>query len=126
MEEPSYSTVDVVELTGATYRQLDYWSRTGTLVAAVEARGSGTQRRYTYRQALIARVLTVLAAHGARGPVLRGVAATLCDWPFFEAQVIVDRDGYLDLYAAGDGWVVDLAAAREYVDTKAGRVLAAS
>lgn len=40
----------VCSIVGITYRQLDYWARTGLLRPSIaEARGSGTQRRYSYR-----------------------------------------------------------------------------
>lgn len=45
-----FSTPEACELTGATYRQADHWSRTGVLVPIVDARGSGTARRYTLRE----------------------------------------------------------------------------
>ena len=36
-------------MVGITYRQLDYWARTGLLRPSIsEARGSGSQRRYSY------------------------------------------------------------------------------
>ena len=39
----------VCALVGITYRQLDYWARTGLLRPSIaDARGSGTQRRYSY------------------------------------------------------------------------------
>jgi DNA-binding transcriptional MerR regulator len=39
----------VCTVVGITYRQLDYWARTDLLRPSVsEARGSGTQRRYSY------------------------------------------------------------------------------
>ena len=40
----------VCELVGITYRQLDYWARTGLLTPSItQAKGSGTQRRYSMR-----------------------------------------------------------------------------
>jgi hypothetical protein len=39
----------VCSVVGITYRQLDYWARTDLLRPSItEARGSGTQRRYSY------------------------------------------------------------------------------
>lgn len=49
-----HRTADVAVLAGATYRQVDHWARTGVLVPAVEARGSGSSRTYTTRQVQVA------------------------------------------------------------------------
>lgn len=43
---------------GITYRQLDYWARTGLVVPEIrEAGGSGTQRLYSFRDILLLRVV---------------------------------------------------------------------
>jgi DNA-binding transcriptional MerR regulator len=41
------SSVEVCRLTGVTYRQLDYWVRTGLVLPHTCARGSGTHRRWS-------------------------------------------------------------------------------
>lgn len=112
------SAPEVCRVTGASYRQLDYWSRTGVLRAAREARGSGTQRRYTIIQARVARVLFILARLGARHAVLREVAAVLLDdGPEWEEPAgITARGAILPAWDTRlDGWLVDLPAARERV-----------
>jgi DNA-binding transcriptional MerR regulator len=44
----SYSSQQVCAMTGVTYRQLDYWTRTGLVHPSLcEARGSGSRRRWT-------------------------------------------------------------------------------
>src|SRR5579862_921470 len=44
-----YRGPQVCKVVGITYRQLDYWARTGLLLPSInEARGSGSQRRYSY------------------------------------------------------------------------------
>ena len=41
-----------------TYRQLDYWARTGLVVPSIRnAEGSGTQRLYSFRDILLLRVV---------------------------------------------------------------------
>ncbi|WP_370318083.1 MerR family transcriptional regulator [Tessaracoccus sp. OH4464_COT-324] len=43
---------------GITYRQLDYWARTGLVVPSIqEAGGSGTQRLYSFGDILLLRVV---------------------------------------------------------------------
>ncbi|MCL2784126.1 MAG: MerR family transcriptional regulator [Propionibacteriaceae bacterium] len=43
---------------GITYRQLDYWARTGLVIPQIRmAEGSGTQRLYSFRDLLMLRVI---------------------------------------------------------------------
>src|SRR5690625_6418523 len=43
---------------GITYRQLDYWARTGLVEPAIRpATGSGTQRLYSFRDILVLKVV---------------------------------------------------------------------
>jgi DNA-binding transcriptional MerR regulator len=43
---------------GITYRQLDYWARTGLVAPSVRtATGSGTQRLYSFRDILVLKVV---------------------------------------------------------------------
>lgn len=50
---------------GITYRQLDYWARTGLLEPSVRsASGSGTQRLYSFRDILVLKVVKRLLDTG--------------------------------------------------------------
>lgn len=50
---------------GITYRQLDYWARTGLVEATVRtAGGSGTQRLYSFRDILLLKVIKRLLDAG--------------------------------------------------------------
>jgi DNA-binding transcriptional MerR regulator len=50
---------------GITYRQLDYWARTGLVVPGVRAAGgSGTQRLYSFRDILLLKVIKRLIDAG--------------------------------------------------------------
>jgi DNA-binding transcriptional MerR regulator len=52
-------------IVGITYRQLDYWARTGLLRPSLaEARGSGTQRVYSYHDVLELKVIKHLLDAG--------------------------------------------------------------
>ena len=42
-----FSSLEVCALVGVSYRQLDYWDRTGKVTATYPARGSGSHRYYT-------------------------------------------------------------------------------
>lgn len=51
---------------GITYRQLDYWARTGLVEPSVRAAsGSGSQRLYSFRDILVLRVVKQLLDAGA-------------------------------------------------------------
>ena len=50
---------------GITYRQLDYWARTGLVVPTVRgASGSGSQRLYSFRDILVLRIIKRLIDTG--------------------------------------------------------------
>jgi len=55
----------VCSIVGITYRQLDYWARTDLLRPSIsEARGSGSQRRYSYRDLVELKVIKRLLDAG--------------------------------------------------------------
>jgi DNA-binding transcriptional MerR regulator len=56
--EAGYRGPQVCSIVGITYRQLDYWARTDLLRPSItEARGSGSQRRYSYGDLLHLKVI---------------------------------------------------------------------
>jgi DNA-binding transcriptional MerR regulator len=100
----------VCALIGITYRQLDYWARTGLLRPSIaDARGSGTQRLYSYTDVVELKVIKQLLDAGislqrARRAVecLRhGLGGDLASTNL----VLVGTDSVL---AHSDGEVVDL------------------
>src|SRR3954447_18771841 len=55
----------VCKIVGITYRQLDYWARTDLIRPSIaDARGSGTQRRYSYRDLVELKVIKSLLDAG--------------------------------------------------------------
>jgi len=65
---------------GITYRQLDYWARTGLVEPSVrEAAGSGTQRLYSFRDILVLKVVKKLLDAGVSLQNIRTAIATLRD-----------------------------------------------
>ena len=49
-DEIGYRGPQVCKIVGISYRQLDYWARTDLVRPSLaDAQGSGTQRRYSYR-----------------------------------------------------------------------------
>ena len=60
----------VCGLVGITYRQLDYWARTGLLQPSVaSAKGSGSRRIYSYSDVLELKVIKQLLDAGRVTPV---------------------------------------------------------
>ncbi len=65
MTEAGFRGPQVCDIVGITYRQLDYWARTDLLKPSIsEAKGSGTQRRYSYRDLLELKVIKRLLDAG--------------------------------------------------------------
>jgi DNA-binding transcriptional MerR regulator len=63
---------------GITYRQLDYWARTGLVVPSVRsAAGSGSQRLYSFKDILVLKVVKRLLDAGVSLPNIRTAVDTL-------------------------------------------------
>jgi DNA-binding transcriptional MerR regulator len=63
--EQGYRGPQVCKIVGITYRQLDHWDRTGLLRPSLAlARGSGTQRLYSYRDVVVLRIIKQLLDAG--------------------------------------------------------------
>jgi DNA-binding transcriptional MerR regulator len=110
--DDGYRGAQVCSLVGITYRQLDYWARTGLLRPSItDATGSGSQRRYSYGDVLELKVIKRLLDAGlklqqARQAVecLRGdLGADLAS-----SQLVLA--GSRSVLAQSDGEVVDLLA----------------
>lgn len=66
------------EIVGITYRQLDYWSRTDLITPSLAAAtGSGSRRRYSYRDLLEMRAVKSLLDAGIRLELVREVFSYL-------------------------------------------------
>jgi DNA-binding transcriptional MerR regulator len=60
-----YRGPQVCKIVGITYRQLDYWARTDLLRPTIsDAKGSGTQRRYSYHDLVQLKVIKRLLDAG--------------------------------------------------------------
>ena len=80
MGEEGFSGRRAAEIVGITYRQLDYWARTDLVRPSVaDARGSGSQRRWSYRDLLELKVIKNLLDAGIRLESVREVFAYLRD-----------------------------------------------
>lgn len=68
------------EIVGISYRQLDYWARTDLLrPSLVDAAGSGSRRRYSYRDLLELKVIKSLLDSGIKLEQVRSVFSYLRD-----------------------------------------------
>jgi DNA-binding transcriptional MerR regulator len=64
---------------GITYRQLDYWARTGLVQPSVRpAHGSGTQRLYSFQDVLILKIVKRLLDAGVSLQSIRTAVRALC------------------------------------------------
>jgi DNA-binding transcriptional MerR regulator len=110
MAEEGYRGPQVCKIVGITYRQLDYWARTDLLKPSIsEARGSGTQRRYSYGDLLELKVIKRLLDGGVSLQSARRAIQTLHDNLGADLKtanlVLAGADSVL---ARSDGEVVDL------------------
>jgi len=65
VEAEGYRVPVVCKVVGISYRQLDYWARTGLVTPSVrEAGGSGTQRVYSFQDLVVLKVIKKLADAG--------------------------------------------------------------
>jgi DNA-binding transcriptional MerR regulator len=72
--DAGFSGTQAAKIVGITYRQLDYWARTDLLRPSLaEATGSGSRRRYSYRDLLELRVIKTLLDAGIRLESVREV-----------------------------------------------------
>jgi DNA-binding transcriptional MerR regulator len=63
--EPGYRGPTVTELAHITYRQLDYWARTGLVTPSIRAAdGSGSQRLYSFTDVVELRIIKRLLDAG--------------------------------------------------------------
>jgi DNA-binding transcriptional MerR regulator len=77
-EGDGYRGPQVCTVVGITYRQLDYWARTNLLKPSIaDARGSGTQRRYSYRDLVELKVIKRLLDAGISLQAARRALACL-------------------------------------------------
>lgn len=102
----------VCTIVGITYRQLDYWARTGLLRPSLaEAAGSGSKRLYSYRDVLELKVIKKLLDSGVSLQSARRAVDCLRDNLGADLAtanlVLTDTRSVL---ATSNGQVVDLLA----------------
>jgi DNA-binding transcriptional MerR regulator len=95
---------------GITYRQLDYWARTGLVEPSVRAaQGSGSQRLYSFRDILVLKVVKRLLDTGISLQQIRAAVNHLRDRGTQDlAQVTLMSDGVSVYECTSADEVVDL------------------
>jgi DNA-binding transcriptional MerR regulator len=112
----SYSGKQACEIVGISYRQLDYWDRQGVVCPSLSAaHGSGTQRKYSYRDLVRLRMVKNILDSGVQLKNARKAIEYLreeegADWQtasivLAEGSSIVarDEDALVDLVRRGQG-----------------------
>ncbi|WP_154676765.1 MerR family transcriptional regulator [Parafrankia discariae] len=95
---------------GITYRQLDYWARTGLVVPSVRgASGSGSQRLYSFRDVLVLRVVRKLLEAGVSLQNIRAAVDHLRTRGVADlAHLTLISDGSTVYECTSDDEVIDL------------------
>ncbi|HLR56310.1 MAG TPA: MerR family transcriptional regulator [Actinomycetales bacterium] len=95
---------------GITYRQLDYWARTGLVQPSVRsAAGSGSQRLYSFRDILVLKIVKRLLDTGVSLQQIRTAVTHLRERGIHDmAQITLMSDGASVYECTSPDEVVDL------------------
>ena len=109
-EDVGYRGPTACAAAGITYRQLDYWARTGLVEPSVRpAKGSGSQRLYGFRDILVLRVVKRLLDTGISLQQIRSAVAYLRQHGASDlAQITLMSDGASVYACTSPDEVVDL------------------
>lgn len=109
-EEAGYRGPIACRAAGITYRQLDYWARTGLVQPTVRnATGSGTQRLYSFRDVLVLKVVKRLLDTGVSLQQIRIAVNHLRDHGVEDlAQITLMSDGASVYECTSADEVIDL------------------
>ncbi len=95
--EVGYRGPQACKIVGITYRQLDYWTRTGLIVPSIQAAvGSGSQRLYSFNDLLQLRIIKNLLDAGMSLQKVREAldyarSSLADDWA--KATIVADGNG---------------------------------
>jgi DNA-binding transcriptional MerR regulator len=131
MAEQGYRGPQVCKIVGITYRQLDYWARTDLIRPSLaDAKGSGSQRRYSYRDLVELKVIKNLIDAGVSLQSARKAVAYLRDnlgEDIVSANLVINGGGsvlartgeeIVDLLRQGQGVlnIVPLGGVKDEID----------
>ena len=115
MAEQGYRVPEVTKIVGISYRQLDYWARTGLVRPSVkDAQGSGTQRLYSFQDLAVLKLIKRMLDSGVNLQQIRKAMATLKELkaPALGTTLVSDGnriyqvdspEAVVDLLASGQG-----------------------
>jgi hypothetical protein len=104
-----YSSLEVCQVAGITYRQLDYWVRIGRFTPEVAARGSGSQRKFSASDVRALIFMAELMRFGAQGQAVHSAVRTFRVLGAEPGPYLIDAWGHvfdLDEAPPMAGWVV--------------------
>ena len=113
--DEGFSGTQAATVVGITYRQLDYWARTDLIRPSLtDAAGSGSRRRYSYKDLLELRVIKTLLDSGIKLESVREVFDYLrehVDADIASAHLVINGssvvlcqgDELIDVLAKGQG-----------------------
>ncbi|GAB3554152.1 MerR family transcriptional regulator [Arthrobacter tumbae] len=109
-EDAGYRGPTACKAAGITYRQLDYWARTGLVEPAVRgAKGSGSQRLYGFRDILVLKVVKRLLDTGVSLQQIRSAVEHLRERGVEDlAQITLMSDGASVYECTSADEVIDL------------------
>jgi DNA-binding transcriptional MerR regulator len=109
-EDIGYRGPTVCAAAGITYRQLDYWARTGLVEPSIRgASGSGTQRLYSFRDVLVLKIVKRLLDTGVSLQQIRTAAQHLTERGIDDlATITIMSDGASVYECTSADEVVDL------------------
>jgi DNA-binding transcriptional MerR regulator len=128
----TFSGKSAADVVGITYRQLDYWARTNLIrPTAADATGSGSRRRYTYKDLLELKVVKRLLDSGIKLTSVRDVFAYMrehVDTEISSAHIVIDGssvvfcdgENLIDVLRHGQGVlnVLPLAGVKDEIDRR--------
>lgn len=125
-----FSSKQTCDIVGITYRQLDYWARTGLFSPTEQAQGSGTRRQYSYLDLVNLRVIKNMLDNGMNLKEVRRATEYLVSQGevLASADLVMTQDsvflhdannpqGLVDLVRTGQGvfTIVALSQAHNHV-----------
>ena len=127
-----FSGTQAAKVVGITYRQLDYWARTDLIRPSLsDASGSGSRRRYSYKDLLELRVIKTLLDAGIKLESVRDVFTYLREHVTTDiasahlvingsSVVLAQGEELIDVLAQGQGVlnVLSLAGVKDEVDAQ--------
>ena len=109
-DNEGYRVPEVCRVVGISYRQLDYWARTGLVTPSVrDAGGSGTQRLYSFQDLVQLRVIKKLLDAGVSLQRIRKAVDFLQENMKKEPQGITLMSDGVSIYACeSEDEIIDL------------------